>query len=477
MKVSGMVDFWGARLGFLLLAACLAPLTAYLSYTFLPQRWGAILAGSLAIFSGFYYAYLPTTETFGIYMILGIVIFLLIRKLQQDWLEIKESNDEKFTSNRWQTIMKIRFVSPIWIYLLLGGMTGLMYLTRADGLLWFGISLLAIFIQDYARKTSKQSVEFKGFGIKSLLISLCLCIIGFLMIISPWVLRNLLYFGSVIAPGSSRAIWLTDYDDLFIYPASQLTFERWIETGSIEILRTRGWAFGLNLMSSFAVQGAILLSPLIAVGMWVKRRDWRVRLGALAWLSILLIMTLIFPFQGARGGFFHAGAALQPLFWALVPVGLMSFVKWGESNRRWHKARALRVFSIGLVAILILMTFFSTWQRLKGRNSSAPAWGETEMAYPQVDEFLIDLNASLGSIVMVNNPPGYYVMTGRPAIVIPDGDLNTSIQAGKRYSAGFLILDENHPQGLKKLYEDPKNYPGLTYLDSLGKMRVFLLEK
>jgi hypothetical protein len=265
MKVSGMVDFWGARLGFLLLAACLAPLTAYLSYTFLPQRWGAILAGSLAIFSGFYYAYLPTTETFGIYMILGIVIFLLIRKLQQDWLEIKESNDEKFTSNRWQTIMKIRFVSPIWIYLLLGGMTGLMYLTRADGLLWFGISLLAIFIQDYARKTSKQSVEFKGFGIKSLLISLCLCIIGFLMIISPWVLRNLLYFGSVIAPGSSRAIWLTDYDDLFIYPASQLTFERWIETGFIEILRTRGWAFGLNLMSSFAVQGAILLSPLIAV--------------------------------------------------------------------------------------------------------------------------------------------------------------------------------------------------------------------
>jgi hypothetical protein len=337
--------------------------------------------------------------------------------------------------------------------------------------------LLAIFIQDYARKNGKPPVASKGFGIKSLLISLCLCMIGFLMIISPWVLRNLSYFGSVIAPGSSRAIWLTDYDDLFIYPASQLTYKRWIDTGLIEILRTRGWAFGLNLMSSFAVQGAILLSPLIAVGMWVKRRDWRVSLGALAWLSILLIMTLIFPFQGARGGFFHAGAALQPLFWALVPVGLMSFVKWGERNRRWHKERALRVFSTGLVAILILMTFFSTWQRLKGRDSSAPAWGETEMAYPQVEEFLSDLNASPGSIVMVNNPPGYYVMTGRPAIVIPDGDLNTSIQAGKRYSASYLILDENHPQGLKKLFEDPKDYPGLTYLDSLGKMRVFLLEK
>ena len=84
ISVSGKVDFWAARLFFILLAACIAPLTAYLATTFTPKRWAGLLAGGLALFSGFYLVYLPNTETFGIYMFFGGVVFLLILRFQQD---------------------------------------------------------------------------------------------------------------------------------------------------------------------------------------------------------------------------------------------------------------------------------------------------------------------------------------------------------------------------------------------------------
>lgn len=473
IQATGLVDFWGARIFFILIAACIAPLTAYLSYTFLAQRWGAILAGSLAILSGFYYAYLPTTETFGIYMLAGAIIFILVRRLQVDSSSSKKAiikaNED---SNRF-SLLELHFISPAWIYLLLGITAGSMYLTRADGLLWLGICWLAILMQGYKTSASNQ----KGYGKLATLLSIAICGIGFLLVISPWAWRNLNQFGLFIAPGSGRALWLTDYDDLFIFPASQLTFQRWLDSGFAEIVKSRARAFGLNLMSSFAVQGVILLGPLIFAGMWVKRRDWRVILGAVAWLIDLLLMTLIFPYQGARGGFFHAGAALQPLFWALVPVGLMSFITWGKKNRGWDSKRALGIFSSGIIGLLLLVTAVTTWQRLNGRSNSTPAWGETEKVYPHVEELLSEYTISPDEIVMVNNPPGYYAMTGRSAIVIPDGELGAALQAGEKFKASFLILDENHPQGMKDQFENPQDYPGMRYLESLDGIRIYYLER
>jgi hypothetical protein len=94
-----------------------------------------------------------------------------------------------------------------------------------------------------------------------------------------------------------------------------------------------------------------------------------------------------------------------------------------------------------------------------------------------VEEHLVNLGISPEAIVMVNNPPGYNAMTGRKAIVVPNGDLETSIQAGKMYDAGYLILDENYPQGLRDLYKNPGDQPGLIYLDSIEQMHIYMFEQ
>lgn len=471
IALTGKVNFWAARVFFILLAACVSPLTAYMAATFTPKKWAALLAGALGIFSGFYFVYLPTTETFGIYLVLGGITFLIIRRMQRDLSNAyPDAGDSKpqDTDNGF-------FISPFWIYLAGGGAAGLMYMTRTDGLIWLLMIMGAIGMQ----ANKYQNKNLSGEQTKSnsgIWLAFFLSLSAFLVVSSPWLIRNWVHFGTIFAPGSGRALWLTRYDELYLYPADQLTFSRWINEGLGSILQARAWAFGLNAVSTLAVQGGIFLLPLSLVGMWVRRKDWRVMIGGLGWLATFLVMTIVFPFQGGRGGFFHAGAGFQVLLWSLVPVGLLEFVNWGRRKRDWSPESAFVKFGIGIVGLTILVTGFVSWQRLTGASGAVSAWGAKERAYEEVEAYLKENHVVPTDIVMVNNPPGYFAVTRRQAIVIPDGDLETALRAAEKYQARYMILDQNYPQGLEDIYREPGNYPGMQYLETIAYMHVYMLE-
>ncbi|HLE50819.1 MAG TPA: hypothetical protein VI755_02080 [Anaerolineales bacterium] len=463
MKVSGMMNFAGARLGFLLIAGCLPPLTATLAHTFTPQRWAAILAGLLAALPGFYLAFVSTTDTFGLYMLFGGLFFLILNT---------GGNVEMFKGFNVRTFFGVP--------LLLGLLAGSMHLARADGLLWLGIGVIAVSGQRVAVSGWPPSITQRA-SHKTFLRSrytfhasrLIFLILGYLIVMSPWLVRNLTTFGTLLAPGGGRALWITAYDEIFAYPAAILTPMHWWAAGLGEIIRARLGTLSQNLQTAFAVQGGILLAPLIVAGMWRMRHDRRVRLGGLAWGMLFLGMTLVFPYPGARGGFFHAGAALQPLFWGLVPAGLDSLLAWGDRQRGWNPHVARPILGAGLVGLTLLLTGLTTWSRVTGQNQRIPAWGEAEAAYLHLEQTLHSLGANPEDIVVINNPPGYQATTGRTAIVIPDGDEKTSLAVAQRYRGKYLLLEQNHPAGLDDLYRDPRDRPGLRYLKTDEGIHIF----
>jgi hypothetical protein len=469
MLVTGVADFSAARIGFLILAGFVPPITAALAYSITQNRNSAILAGLLAVFSGFYLPFLPTTDTFAIYMLLGGLFFLAL-------------------SPR----------SPIPVHItsvLLGLLAGLIHLSRADGLLWLLIAFIAILYlnrrsrtihpaprttqevpsdTNHATRTTYAASRFTP-HVSRLTLHASLVLLGYLVVAGPWILRNLSVFGTFLSPGGLRALWLTSYDEIFSYPGSILTFNHWIDSGLRSILAARLWALSQNLQTTLAVQGEIFLLPLIVASGWRLRRDPRVKLGLLAWSGIFFAMTVIFPFPGARGGLFHSGAALQPLWWALAPVGLERFLDIGVEKRGWQKERARKVFSWGLVALAAFLTIIIGYLRIVGNDDSGLAWNQTPRYYSQIEACLGEHGIAKGEIVMVNNPPGYYVATGRSAIVVPDGDVQSTLAAAQRYHAHYLLLESNHPQGLNDLYQDPGNLSDLDYLYSLGDTHIFKL--
>lgn len=451
MKALGSSAFWAGRLGFILAAIGVPPLTASLAYRFSRQRDSAFFAGMLAVFSAFYLPYLPTTDTFAIYMLLGTM-----------WLWLGDGYSLRIDRRE-----VAGWAHPFLFSFLLGLISGGMHLTRADGLLWavFAVGLVLF------------SSPWDAPNLKPKLMSLGVCLAGYFLVMAPWMLRNQNVFGSPLSPGGLKTLWLTDYDDLYLYPASQLTFERWWGSGLAEIIKSRLWASGINLQSVLAVQMEIFLAPLVLWGWWRLRHERLMRLGALIWGVTMGAMTLIFPFAGARGGFFHSGAAFQPLFWATVPVGLEGFIAWGNRLRGWRASQARWFFQSGLLllaGVLSVIIVTNRVLRTNGRNpGDSQRWSESMARYVHLEQALQALAPAEGAVILVNNPPGFYLASGRSSIAIPDGDIASLLAVARRFGGRYLLLEPSHPRGLEELYQNPGDRPGLRYLTSLDGVHIF----
>ncbi len=444
MWLTGQTTFTAARLFFILLAALVPPLTAALAYTFSRRRDLAVTSGLLAIFSVYHAPFVGVTDNFSPFMLLGGLYFLVVTQLIQD--PTRKRN---------------------WLFL--GILSGLMTLSRSDGLLWLGVSLL------FAFSRKKETTQSENIALPSrlpIVYYLFFAILGFFLVTAPWYARNLSVYGSLTAPGASRALWLANYDQTFIYPPDSLTPQSFFALGWEHIGKDRVWALISNLQSGFAAHGGIILFPFIVAGFIYYWKDERVKLAALAWLILFFVMTFLFPFAGARGAFFHAGAALQPVFWALAPLGLESILQSLQNRGVGHGGNRF-VFRSILVMIAMILTVFVVYLRI-----FALGWGEGEdITYPVVEQILIKNGMEDSDIVMVRNAPGYYLETGRPAIVIPYGGEEAILAAADQFNAHYLVLEpEAALSPIQNLFQNPKNHSTFIYLGEYDEAKIYRIK-
>lgn len=445
MVMTGQAQFGAARLAFILIAAAIPPLTGALAWRLNRRKNSAVLAATLACLPAFYLPFLPVTDAFGVTMLLGSVFFLVMPASANSDLSLRIILSKSF---------------------LLGLLAGLMHLTRADGVFWVLVAILAVTFLCLDNFSQSGRLWLAG-------MAWLICLAGYAAIMAPWMLRNQAVFGSWLAPGGSRALWITSYDELFIYPAGLLTPGRWWETGLAALVRARFWAAGQNLQSALAVQGLIFLAPLILAGFWHLRSDRRVQVAGFAWVLIFLVMTVIFPFQGARGGFFHSGAALQPFFWAIAPTGLDVFLGWGAQRRGWRVAPARLVFSTGLCGLALVLCGVVFYGRARPGKIARTVWDDPNNRYVLLGQALSGRGVPEDDIVLVNNSPGYYVASRRPAISIPFGDLQTVCTVAWRYQARYLLLEIDQISGETQLFQHPSDRQCLHYIETIADVRVF----
>jgi hypothetical protein len=454
--LAGKVDFFLARIPFILIGALAAPVTAGLSYHFTRRSDLALFAGALAVFPGYYLPYLVTTDTFGIFMLLGSAFFALAA-----WLPAK------ITAEAFPKIV------------LLGMCAGLMHLARADGLLWLGFAWVIIVWIGWRNLWSKKFRGATGprfwdrpwIGMAG---GFACATVGYLAIMSPWLLRNLALYGAWMSPGSSRVIWQREYDELFSFPAGTLQFTAWWAQGLGVIVSQRLNALAANLGSTLGVQWEVLLTPFALTGLWKLRKQRIIQFAVVAWGFTILVMSFVYPFAGARGGFFHSGSAVQPVIWAVVPCGFESILAWAARARRWTAVQqASRVFASALGLILVVLTGYLCYHQVIGSDVLNPAWNRSQADYRALEMELRQLDPSQTAGVLVNNPAGYSLVSNRPAYVIPNGDITTLLAVAHRYDVRYVLLDRNFPAGLAPVYANPHQVTGLVDLTTIGETDVF----
>src|SRR5574339_212875 len=115
-------------------------------------------SGFLSIFSLYYAPFMPVPDNYALYMLFGAAFLLLAPRTEK------------------------------WISIALGALAGLMTLARSDGLLWLGLAGLTVMwkssTKEGVKKTSKEWLsETVPAGL--------LVILGYLLIMSFWHVRNL----------------------------------------------------------------------------------------------------------------------------------------------------------------------------------------------------------------------------------------------------------------------------------------------
>lgn len=437
-------DFFWAKLPFLLLAGLLPVLTVYLAGMMLRNRAYAWIAGGLGVFPGVYAIYLTIPETFVPYMV-GGGLFIIVAFFAENKLV-----------GRLDSFRRI---------FLLGLISGWMHLTRADGLVWLIIAIGVVIW----RTRPWQSVEKFRVAINGVIVLW----IGYLILMGGWYYHNWMIFGGVFPPGNSKSLWLSSYNQLFSYPNDHLNFANWLKSGWSAIFEARLAALSLNVQNFLVVQGSVVLLPLILIGTWSRRELPAVKFGILMWVLILVIMTIIFPFAGSRGGFLHSGSAVQIFFWSIAVVGLERVILWMKKIRGWEISSAMMLFGSFLVFVNLFIAGWFLNDRVFGR-SNLIIWNKSIEQYQKVGERLEDLKISPEAIGMVNNPPGFYWATRRPSIVIPDGDIRYALAAAKRYGATYLLLEANQ-ENLADLYSNPQDMNEIQYINTYDGIHYFVI--
>lgn len=390
----------------------------------------AWIAGLLTLFSGYYMRFWGTIDTFAPYAIVGSLCLAFLALALE-----AQTGTRKF-----------------WLSFALAGVfSALAHLTRADGVLLLGVGWLvivwALLLQ--RRKMQGKALQFLGAGL--------LMTFMYLLTMLPWFIRNANMIGTPMPLGGTQSIWFAEYNDLFNYPpnASPATL---LADGVGKLLSTRWEAFagpqGIfsgNLGTLVAVEGMVIVLPLMLVGLWKRRHEDFLRPFWLYALGVHLAMTLIFPFPGYRGGLFHSAAALVPWWAALAVVGLDDCVDWiSRRRRRWNAGTAKWIFSISLIVLAVFLSLSITLP-----NRVLPI---------EKPELYQELQAKLpvDARVMINDPAQLYYYTSLSGVVLPNEAPEVILEIAQKYDVHYLLLEGVSENGQEAEAASPKLWSLLT---------------
>jgi hypothetical protein len=304
--------------------------------------------------------------------------------------------------------------------------------------------VLAAFIPA-PRKSIRRSLP-------TILANCVLLVLGYALVMGPWFARNLIVVGSPLPAGGTKTLWLTAYDDLFCYRCD-LSLQSYVDWGWANILRSKAQALGINLQRLVAENGLVFLFPFVLVGLYEQRHRRPQQLSTVFLLLALLAHSLAFTFPGPRGGFFHASAAALPFFFAAGASGLAASIRWVGVRRRWRVGQAQAVFFAAAVVGALALSAYAAWGKV-------PAWRAADEAYLRLGDWL-ERNAPSGARVMVGNPPSFWYHAQKPAVVVPNGDLDTLLAVARQYDVEYVMIDANRPIPLAALYDEAFEHPQL----------------
>lgn len=383
----------------------------------------AYIAATITLFGGFFLPFYGATDTITPYAFFGGLCLLCIG------LAIKRE--------------QVRF------WLVAGLLAGAGHMIRSDGLLLLLVGwCCAFFPTDFRSHFIDR--------IKQRMPAIALFTAAYVLVMLPWMMRNMNAVGAPLPIGGTQSIWFTEYNDIFNYPPDaspdvlQADFDSW--------LMARVDSLGMNgaLGTFLAVEGYVILGPFILIGLWQRRRDRLLRPVWIFAAGIHLAMTLVFPFPGMRGGLLHGVAALIPFWSVLGLLGLERAIRWIAVRRKWRAQQAVTVFSVAALMLIVPLSLF-TVTRSQVSDGVAPVYEVMRSTLPE------------GARIFSNDPAAMYYFTGFGGGTLPNETPDVIRDMAADFGIDYILLqppEVTHP--LLDVTDNPPDYFELIELQVDG---------
>lgn len=337
-----------------------------------------------------------------------------------------------------------------WLdFALSGAAAGLAYLTRNDALLLLPMLVVTLLVYWRGRRgdaTTAPDAQPMSRGSAThmpLLMPVLLPLVA-LVVVSPWLVRNLNELGMLGSPETGSMFFFTDHNDHYAF-GRHFSLETMLAAQSpAQIVGKRLFELAAAvkvMLQSFdgfltvAVIGGLLLllaerrSP-------PQRRRQHARLLALApvlilLLGILVAYPLLIPYKAQAGSFKKAYLSILPL---LLPLGAYAL----------ERAVTDRRLRFGAMALVIALLAFNAVDAVRLDAQTASGYlAEIETMAARA-RALPDTNDD-GEIILMTQDPYILRFVGLRSVMFPNEDRDTVIQVARRYAVDYLLMPANRP--------------------------------
>ena len=253
----------------------------------------------------------------------------------------------------------------------------------------------------------------------------------FLLLVSPWLVRNYFAFGSPLAGGFLKAIFVAKYADLFTSQPENLTLANYLAHGLIYNLSLKVMTLGNCPLELRDIYGW----PILVLAIWelcAGRREASHLPVLFHFVLILYAAAFFLTMVALRGTFDHMAPVFLPLLPAYAALGV---------GRFWRKVRLARFLDFRWPAALFLLGFsVYSAASLSGHPSVHPGLCERKLQLERNTLAFLQEKGLGERPVFTDNPWNYYYVNGRPAYFTPIDPYARIKEVAQRLRVDYMVL-------------------------------------
>ena len=391
---------WDAgQLPMVLVSAAVPPLTYLIAHELFGSRPVSVGAAVLALFPGPLFILYPAIDNFALIGLLGSLVL-------------------------YASMRAIRSPRPGWWLVLAGAAAGAAALTRIDGVLLTVAPAVAWLIsRGWAPWRAAGGRASWGAGFASAG--------AFLLVVSPWLVRNAMVFGTALPSTGGHTLWITSYNEQFSV-GHEISLSTYLDWGWTNIIGSKLETWGVVAGRTLVLMGGFLVLPFVG-GMWAFRRRPELAPFLVYFALVFLLMGGLFTFHAPQSAWYHTAPAWLGFAYPIALAGIAPTFSWLGRYWRFLARRQTHAFlaGIGLVASVILSilgsaSLYGGWLSNRDRDEAAAAF------------FLREERTE--DVVMYRDAAALHLLTGNPTIAIPYDPYPVIEDTARAYDAKWLVI-------------------------------------